>query len=800
MPPISRSACLTKLDGSGNVVWTRGYEVNQRSRGIAVRRANDNPNHFVMVGHADLLNGGDHRVFLMKTDNLGNPLWTFTYGEAPGRQFRQKMELRNVEGGGYIVSGSVNDGLLGLMGFLLRVDDSGGLMWMRFYPQPGAAFNFVEFHDVQPTPEGFVVTGYAPSQFPPGPSQNSLDTLVMTTDAFGNPIWAKQYANLEGNQGGESITLTPAGGYAVVGGHLPTLLDSYTTELFSVDASGGLNWYNRLFGVMDAGSHFKNQQIANGDLRTTLNGELIFVGGDFGDAAILKYDGFSGAYVNGMTYGFANYQWGASYVIEPSGFFTLVGPSSDGLDLEYYVVRTDPNFMSGCNEAPIEPPMDHPDIIVVDTAFEPFNESVVTAVAPVDVPLTWTEIVLCANNPCLDPFTVTCTLASGDVTLNWGPAQPLVAMVEVRRNGSLLTTLPGTAVSYTDTSPVFGSNTYEVTLIHSDPACDRVAASCSKWVGFIVVDVITDVIFSPWKPVPDQPIICWADDLETKGRTPRVITNIADISPDLASGVPGVTPIVWLSLGEFPDQHVLSDEEGQVLAEFLAAGGSLYIEGGDVGFGPPTPLSSMDGVIATDDGANDGSVVTLIGLDSGVGANASALSSDYTGTGKSVDHLAPDGNGAGPLFQNGGGEGQVTSVYYDASVSGSGDHRVITSSTTYEGYAGDRSALLDLYLDALSPPVQTGAQFVRGECNGDGNLDIGDGIYTLGNLFSQGAEGPCHAACDANGDGGIDIGDAIYLFGYLLLGGTPPPAPFPDCGEDATSEAIFGCLDTSNCP
>lgn len=791
---MGRSACLTKLDSNGAIVWNRGYKIDERSRGVAVRRATDNPDHYVMVGHSDTLVGANQKIFLMKTDDLGNPLWTQSYGEAPGRVFRPKMELRNVEDGGYIVCGSVDDGLVGLTGFLLRVDDNGALMWMRFYPQPGVAFNFNEFHDVQTTAEGFVVTGFAPSQFPPGPAQNSLDTLVMTTDAFGNPIWAKQYANVEGNQGGESITVLPQG-YAVVGGHLPTMLDGYTTEIFTIDASGGLQWYNRMFGAMDAGSHYKNQQVANGTLSRLSNGDLIFVGGDYTDAALFRFDAL-GNYVTGQTYGQINSQWGASYVIEPSGFFTMVGPHSTGLDLDYYVVRADASFMSGCNENEITPPIDNPPIEVVNTLLEPVDVFDEFEWVPIDVPLAWNEIVLCQSNPCVDPFTVACTLASGDVTLNWGPAQPLITAVEVRRNGVLQASLPGVAITYTDTSPFYGTNLYEITLIHLDSACDRATASCSKFVGLVVViGTATDVIFKPWKPKPDEPIICWADNLETKGRTPLVISNFAEISPELGSDFPGVTPIVWLWLGEFPDQYELTDEDGQILAEYLASGGSLYVEGGDVGFGPPTMLSTMDGVVATDSGANNGTLQSLTGIDSGVGLDASGLSSAYTGSGRSVDHLAPDGNGAGPIFANAGGEGQVTGVYYDAAQGGAGNHRVITSSTTIEGYAGDNSALLDAYLAALSPPPTGGTAYVRGDCNADGATDIGDAITGLGVLFS-GASVTCTDACDTNSDGGFDIADAISLLSFLFSAGPPPSDPFPNCG----GTVVIGCDSFAACP
>ncbi|MCA8960264.1 MAG: hypothetical protein KDC38_07110, partial [Planctomycetes bacterium] len=561
MPPVSRSACLTKLDVNGAIVWNRAYEVGDRSRGIAVRRANDDPSHYVMVGYSDSFAGGDRKVFVMKTDDLGNPLWTYSYAAAPGRTFMPKLELRNVPGDGYIVCGTVEDGFAGFTGFLLRIDDLGGLTWMRTYPVAGAPFNLTAFNEVQPTPEGFVVTGYSPSQFTGGPVQNSQDTFVMTTDMFGNPIWANQYANLDGGQDGESIAVLPQGqGYAIVGGHLPTLLDSYTTELFRLDAAGNLQWYDRIFGVMDTGSHYKSQQVPNGDLRALPNGDLVYVGGDFTDAALFRFDG-AGNFITAQSYGFALAQWGTSFVIEPTGEFTVVGATTNALELDYYVVRADASFMSGCNENTLVPPIDHPPIEVVPIVFAPNDLDGVIAETPVDVPLAWTETVLCSSNPCLDPFTVTCTLVSGDVVLDWGPALPGVLSVEVRRNGTLLATLPGPTTSYTDTSPPFGSSLYEVTLIPDDPMCDRAAASCSKFVPIVVISVGTDVIFHPAKPVADEPTFCIWEELVSKGRNARVISHFEEIATSLDPASGGPKPIVWLSLGEFPEEHELTQEE-----------------------------------------------------------------------------------------------------------------------------------------------------------------------------------------------------------------------------------------------
>ena len=75
--------------------------------------------------------------------------------------------------------------------------------------------------------------------------------------------------------------------------------------------------------------------------------------------------------------------------------------------------------------------------------------------------------------------------------------------------------------------------------------------------------------------------------------------------------------------------------------------------------------------------------------------------------------------------------------------------------------------------------------FVRGDPNADGSINIGDAIFVLSYLFSG---GPCDCkdAADINDDERIDISDPIALLGYLFGGGPPPPPPFGECGLDLT--------------
>ena len=779
------------MNSSGLIIWNRSYQIDEVTRGIAVRRASDDPNGYVMLGHTDTLDALAPSIFMMRTDPLGNPIWTNTYGRGPGRRFDQRSEIRTC-GAGYIVSGtvlSVAEG--GTMGFLLRIDNAGNMIWMRFYQQAGVAFDSTRFHDVQHTATGFVVTGESFSQAPIGIYQNSVDTLVLTTDDLGNVIWAKQYPDLMGGDAGKSIALT-AQGYAVVGNR--DSIGIPATQLFTTDALGNLIWLRQIDLFYDGGSNTQNQE-SNGSISVLAGGDIVFPGGNLlGEAALLNFDA-SGTLTGGEAYDALAFQQGACAIVEPAGAgFTFVGPASTGISNDYYIVRTDLNLLTNCNDIPFAPPVTSPPVTTIDLTYLTLSIPEIGPAFPLESPLVWLEQTLCMSSPCLDSVPLTCMVAGLAVNLTWPPLPATLAMAEIYRDGVFLATVTGT--SFSDT-PTFGTHTYELRLYDLNPGCPTASSFCTVTVGFsIPVITITDVIAVPWKPFVDEPIICWGDYLTQKGRVPRIVQSIDIVTPELGTGVPGVIPVVWLSLGQFPEQHVLTQAEGQILVDYLAAGGSLYIEGGDVAFGSQTALATIDGVIAIDDGAIDDEVPALTGLDSGLGLNASQLSATYGGSGLRIDHLAPDGVGAAAIFQNAGGAGQITAVYYDANVSGAGTHRVVSSSTLFEDYDGDQSLLQDVFLEGLSPSGDT--EFLRGDSNGDGAIDIADPIYDLAYLFSNGPS-TCLDAQDNNDDGAVDIADPVYSLGFNFSGGPPPLTPWPQCGFDPSTDAL-GCSGTPVCP
>jgi hypothetical protein len=95
----------------------------------------------------------------------------------------------------------------------------------------------------------------------------------------------------------------------------------------------------------------------------------------------------------------------------------------------------------------------------------------------------------------------------------------------------------------------------------------------------------------------------------------------------------------------------------------------------------------------------------------------------------------------------------------------------------------------DLELAGTAEPTIGPAQFIRGDANGDSNLDISDGVKTLLYLFIGDTTG-CADAMDANDSGDLNVTDAIYLLNFLFLSGPQPLEPYPVAGPDPTADAL----------
>lgn len=202
----------------------------------------------------------------------------------------------------------------------------------------------------------------------------------------------------------------------------------------------------------------------------------------------------------------------------------------------------------------------------------------------------------------------------------------------------------------------------------------------------------------------------------------QTLTNL-DITADYVTSWPmiiGSYQSVFVSLGVYPNNAVLSNAQGQALATFLNNGGRVYMEGGDTWvYNTPTAAHPMFMIDGLNDGSSD--VKTLNGIDSTM---VSGLSFQYTGDNSYIDRLAPIGN-AISLFRNSDPD-YIGSIAYD-----NGIYKTIGSSFEFGGLkngegASVKDSLMSIYTNffGLSNTAPLLANFYASDLKVCENEDI----------------------------------------------------------------------------
>ncbi|MFN0058236.1 MAG: hypothetical protein ACKVX7_07235 [Planctomycetota bacterium] len=134
--------------------------------------------------------------------------------------------------------------------------------------------------------------------------------------------------------------------------------------------------------------------------------------------------------------------------------------------------------------------------------------------------------------------------------------------------------------------------------------------------------------------------------------------------------------------------------------------------------------------------------------------------------------------------------GVDSSLDYDATLGAPAVANVVVIGLTERFATGD-SGLVSLVPDL-------GLPFVRGDTNGNGNLNIADSVLVLLVLF-EGVSASCVDALDCNDDGQVNLADAVYHLNFLFESGPAFPAPYPLCGIDPSGDTL-DCGGAANCP
>jgi hypothetical protein len=157
---------IVKLDGDGNILWQNEIDVEGLERIRSVVAAPDGG--YVAAGWSYPDGSDSTDVLVVKFDESGNKEWTNTFG---GNRRDVAYYVTQASDGGYIIAGAAYSFRAGRWAdvYLLKVDESGELVWQRSYGQDENA-NGSESVAVAPD-GGYIVEarvfigGFGPSDF-----------------------------------------------------------------------------------------------------------------------------------------------------------------------------------------------------------------------------------------------------------------------------------------------------------------------------------------------------------------------------------------------------------------------------------------------------------------------------------------------------------------------------------------------------------------------------------------------------------------------------------------------------------
>ncbi|KPJ52526.1 hypothetical protein AMJ39_07625 [candidate division TA06 bacterium DG_24] len=319
---------LIKTDGVGDTVWTRTYGGLGWDWGYSVEETGDGG--YVVAGWTESFGAGWDDVYLIKTNGAGDTVWTRTYGGA-GSDYGYSVQ--GTSDGGYVIAGETDSFGAGESDvYLIKTDSGGDTVWTRTYGGTGSDCGYW----VQGTDDGgYVVAGWTES-FGAGWG----DIYLIKTDGVGDTVWTRTYGGLDW-EWGFSVEETGDGGYIIAG-----MTDSFgagdsDVYLIKTDGVGDTVW-TRTYGGLDRDWGYSVEETGDGGY--IIAGATKSFGAGWEDAYLIKTNS-GGDMVWTRTYGGTDTDYGYSMEGTNDGGYVVAGwTESSGAGFgDVYLIKTDAN-------------------------------------------------------------------------------------------------------------------------------------------------------------------------------------------------------------------------------------------------------------------------------------------------------------------------------------------------------------------------------------------------------------------------------------------------------------------------
>ncbi len=318
---------LIKTDSEGDTLWTETYGGTGEDRGFSVDQTTDGG--YIIAGYTSSYGAGSFDAWLVKTDAVGNSVWTKAFG---GSLWDWAESVQQTTDGGYIITGMTeSSGAGGWDTWLIKTDSSGEAEWTRTF---GAA-NCDHGTSVRQTIDG----GYIILSDTYSCRAGSSDFWLIKTNSSGISLWTKTFGG-SGCERSHSVRQTADGGYILTGDTKSYGSGDYDIWLVKTDDNGDTVW-TETFGGTEEDCGCSVRQTGDGGYVVAGYTES-FGAGNF-DVWLIRTDE-SGDTLWSKTVGGENLDQGRSIDLTTDGGFIVAGSTFDYFAGEYniYLIKLGP--------------------------------------------------------------------------------------------------------------------------------------------------------------------------------------------------------------------------------------------------------------------------------------------------------------------------------------------------------------------------------------------------------------------------------------------------------------------------
>lgn len=196
---------LVQTNDIGDTLWTRTYGGRGYDVGFGITAADDGS--YVLLGVTNSYGHGSLDIYLVKVGPLGDTIWTSAIG---GTSEDWGYSISRNRDGGFVIAGKTYVSPdSGEQALIVRTDADGQVLWQQRF---GGIYSELGQRAKEVSEGGFIMVGQSES-YDPGPYRSAY---VVRTSYAGTPIWIRDYGGPSSDEADDVLEIE--GGHFIVCG------------------------------------------------------------------------------------------------------------------------------------------------------------------------------------------------------------------------------------------------------------------------------------------------------------------------------------------------------------------------------------------------------------------------------------------------------------------------------------------------------------------------------------------------------------------------------------------------------